>query len=396
MTLSSRIQNVTGGTSGGWDLFLKARAMVAAGEPVVELTIGEHDIRTAPAILQEMHRAALAGHTGYAPVPGTDALRRAVAQRTERMTGVPTRPENVTVTTGGQAALFAAHHAATDDGDAALFVDPYYATYPGTLRALGLTPVPVPARPEDGFQPREADLRAALAAHPRARSLLVNSPNNPTGAVYGPETWEGIARVVRDHDLWLISDEVYDAQVWHGRHISPRALPGLADRTLVVGSMSKSHAMTGSRVGWIVGPEAAIEALIQLSTHTTYGVPGYIQDAAAWALAQGPEFEAEVGAPFARRRALTLELLGRQSVVRAVPPEGAMYVMLDIRATGMTGEAFAHALLDAHRIAVMPGESFGTAAAGHLRVAMTVEDDTYARALSTLLDFAAERASATV
>jgi len=253
---------------------------------------------------------------------------------------------------------------------------------------------PVPARPEDGFQPRAEDIEAKLAANPGARTLMINSPNNPTGAVYSPETLAGIAEVCRAHDLWLISDEVYDAQIWEGAHLSPRALPGMADRTLVVGSMSKSHAMTGSRVGWVIGPEAAIEALIQLSTHTTYGVPGYIQDAAAYALAQGPEVEAEVGAPFARRRAITLDLLAGQQVVRAVPPEGAVYVMLDIRATGLSGEAFAGALLDAEGIAVMPGESFGAAAAGHVRVAMTVGDAAYADALTRLLAFAADRAGA--
>ena len=391
MTLSHRISNVTGGGSDGWDVFYRARAMVAAGLPVTELTIGEHDIRTAPVILQEMMRAAEAGHTGYAAVPGTPDLRDAVARRIERMTGVPTGRDNVVITPGGQSALFAAHLAAGDPGDRALYIDPYYATYPGTLRALGLVPCPVPAHPENGFQPERSDLAPVATG---AASLLINTPNNPTGAVYSRATLEMIAQIVTEEDLWLISDEVYDSQVWDGTHLSPRALPGMADRTLVVGSMSKSHAMTGSRVGWICGPEAAIAALANLSTHTTYGVPGYIQDAATFALGQGSEMEQEVAAPFGRRRDRALELLGRQNVVKAAPPQGAMYMMLDIRATGLSGEGFANALLDDHLIAVMPGESFGRAAAGHIRVAMTVEDTRFAAALETLLSFAAERARA--
>ncbi len=241
-----------------------------------------------------------------------------------------------------------------------------------------------------GFQP---DLDALARAAPGATSLLINSPNNPTGVIYSDATLRGIAEICIRHDLWLISDEVYDTQVWHGHHLSPRALPGMAERTLVIGSMSKSHAMTGSRIGWIVGPEEAVGHLINLSTHTTYGVPGYIQDAALFALQQGPDLEAEIAAPFRRRRAIAARLLAGSNTVTAVPSDGAMYLMLDIRATGLSGEAFANALLDAERIAVMPGESFGRSAAGHLRVAMTVADDAFADALTRLVGFAETQAA---
>ena len=206
--------------------------------------------------------------------------------------------------------------------------------------------------------------------------------------VYARATWETIAQTCIAHNLWLISDEVYDTQVWHGAHISPRSLEGMQERSLVIGSMSKSHAMTGSRIGWICGPVPVIEHLTNLATHTTYGVPGFIQDAAEFALAQGQELEDEVAAPFRRRRLIALDLLAQQNIVRAVPCSGAMYLMLDMRATGLSGETFAHALLDAHQIAVMPGESFGQAAAGHIRVAMTVDDDQFFKALTILVAFA--------
>ncbi|MEH6391229.1 MAG: pyridoxal phosphate-dependent aminotransferase [Sulfitobacter sp.] len=390
MQLSSRITDLLGGGSDGWGVFLKARRMIGDGVSVTELTIGEHDIRTAAPILQEMHRAAIAGHTGYAAVPGTDSLRDAVAARVRERTGVSTTRDNVLITPGGQAALFAAHVAACDPGDTALYIDPYYATYPGTIRGVSAVPQHVPARAEDAFQPRPETIAAVAAG---AKSLLINSPNNPTGVVYSRATLEGIARVCIDHDLWLISDEVYDTQVWTGEHVSPRALPDMAHRTLVVGSMSKSHAMTGSRCGWIVGPVEAIEHLTNLATHTTYGVPGYIQDAALFALSQGPEFEAEIAAPFARRRQLARGILAGQNAVSLVPADGAMYLMLDIRSTGMTGEEFANALLDQHHIAVMPGESFGDAAAGHIRVAMAIEDGEFGNAVSTLCKFAEELAA---
>jgi arginine:pyruvate transaminase len=388
MQLSHRITHLTGGGSDGWEVFYRARQMKADGIPVTELTIGEHDLRTDPSILAAMNAAAVDGHTGYAMVPGVDTLRDTVAARIQSQSGVPTTRNNVLITPGGQSALFAAHNAACNTGDTALFIDPFYATYPGTIRGVGAVPVAVQAHSENAFQPRAADL--AAVASKGAASLLINSPNNPTGVVYSRETLEGIAEVCKTYDLWLISDEVYDTQVWEGEHISPRSLPDMAERTLVVGSMSKSHAMTGSRCGWIVGPEEVIEHLINLATHTTYGVPGFIQDAANFALNAGDELEKEVAAPFERRRALAQDLLANQNTVGLVPAQGAMYLMLDIRATGLSGEAFANLLLDKHKIAVMPGESFGQAAHGHIRVAMTIPDDAFLTALQTLCDMAAD------
>ncbi|WP_306005836.1 pyridoxal phosphate-dependent aminotransferase [Aquicoccus porphyridii] len=386
MALSKRITTLTSDASGGWDLFLRARAMKAAGVDVTELTIGEHDIRTDPAILDEMHRAALAGHTGYADIPGIPALRDEVAARIEAASGIKTTRDNVLVTPGGQSGLFASHMALCDPGQNALFIDPYYATYPGTIRGAGAIPCPVAARPENGFQPDPADIDAVAAGG--AASLMINTPNNPTGVVYSRETLEGIAEVARARDLWVISDEVYDSQVWEGRHLSIRAIEGMAERTLVVGSMSKSHAMTGSRIGWVVGPQEVVGHMINLSTHTTYGVAGYIQNAALFALRRGARAEEEVAAPFRRRREIALGVLAGQNALRLVPPQGAMYLMLDIRATGMSGSGFAEKLLDECHIAVMPGESFGAAAAGHIRVAMTIEDSAFGNALKKLVDFA--------
>ncbi len=389
MALSKRITGLTGGGSDGWDVYYRAKDMIEAGEDVAMLTIGEHDIGTDSSILDAMDAATRAGHVGYSMFNGNLNLREAVAQRVTARMGVTTTPDNVLVVPGGQAGLFATHHAACDEGDRALYIDPFYATYPGTIRAVGARDVAVAARPERMFQPDPVDIAAEADG---AKSLLINTPNNPTGAVYGRETLEGIARVCQDHDMWLISDEVYDTQLWEGDHVSPRMLDGMAERTMVIGSLSKSHAMTGSRIGWVVGPEAAIWHMGNLSTHTTYGVAGFVQEAACYALGKGAEFEEEVAAPFRRRRDLVLGLLEGQDVVRPIPAQGAMFVMLDVRATRLTGEEFAEALLDRHKVAVMPGESFGKAAAGHVRVALTVPDDRLEEALARLVEMAAELA----
>ena len=379
---SKRIETLTGGGSDGWDIYRKSRAMIADGQPVIELTIGEHDQKTDPAILKAMYEAALAGHTGYAAIPGTDELRDRVAERTERITGVTTTRDNVVITAGGQAALFLSHAVVCDPGETALYIDPYYATYPGTIRGTGAVAKAVQARAEVGFQPTRSDLELAGPA----RSLLINSPNNPTGVVYGQTTLEDIGSYVTDNDMWLISDEVYDTQLWDGQHLSPRALPGLAERTLVVGSLSKSHAMTGSRIGWLLGPEEAIDHAINLSTHTTYGLPGYLQDAGVFALDQGPSLEARISAPFKRRHAALGAIFAARGML-VVPSTATMYLMLDIRRTGLSGEDFADRLLEDRLIAVMPGESFGEAAAGHIRVALTTDDARLEQAAQAICDF---------
>ena len=330
MRPSRRIQGIVQGGD-GWAILGRARALRAEGRAVVDLTIGEHDRRTDPAILAAMDASARGGHTGYAAVPGVPALREAVARRVAERTGVPTAPSDVLVTPGGQSALFCAVMTACDPGDRALLVAPHYATYPGTVRAAGAVPEIVEARPEDGFVPRA---EAVAARAPGARALLLNSPGNPTGVVYPAAALAALAAAAPD--AWLISDEVYETQVWEGAHVSPRALPGLAERTLVVGSMSKGHAMTGSRIGWLVGPEEAIAAAADLATHTTYGVPGFVQDAALHALSLGPAFERAVAEPFRRRRDLALRILRGRRGVLPHPPQGAMYLMADIRPTGLS------------------------------------------------------------
>ncbi|MEM7642532.1 MAG: aminotransferase class I/II-fold pyridoxal phosphate-dependent enzyme [Pseudomonadota bacterium] len=386
---SDRIRGLTAGGGDGWEVYHQGRKMVAEGIEITDLTIGEPDIRTHPKILAAMDASARGGHTGYAALAGTSDLRDTIAARVRERTGVPTTRDNVLVTPGGQAALFDAFMGAIDPGAEVLFPDPFYATYPGTIRAAGGRPVPIQTKPEQGFHPQDRDLRAAVTD--RTGALLINSPNNPTGAVYGPDTMDMVAQVARDADLWLISDEVYDTQLWSGGHLSARALPDMADRVLTVGSLSKSHAMTGSRIGWLIGPPDMIADLTTLVIHTTFGVPGFVQDAALHALMLGPDFESQIAAPFRRRRDACLTHLARQQVVEAHPSGGAMYLMLDIRATGLSGTEFALSLLERHGVAVMPGESFGRAAAGHVRVALTQSDEALLGALDILLSHAEER-----
>ena len=387
MKPSNRIENITNGGSDGWEIFYKARKMMASGINVIELSIGEHDIGTHLSILKSMHKAAINGQTGYAPVPGLEKLRALIAHRTEKKTGIKTTLENVIVTPGGQSALFAAHMAVLDEGDTAAYIDPYYATYPTTIRSVGAQERRIITKAENYFQPTFNQLDCSTQ---KTKSLLINSPNNPTGMVYDEATIKNICEVAQKNNLWVISDEVYDTQIWAGKHISPREIDNMVERTLVVGSLSKSHAMTGSRLGWLIGPEIIISKAIDLATNMTYGVPGFVQQAGIFALEQGKKFEEKISEPFNRRSKLALDILKDFPNLDHIPPQGAMYLMLNIRATGISGLSFANQLLDVKKIAVMPGESFGEAASGHVRISLTLEDNKFAETFRSVCEFASD------
>lgn len=387
MRLSSRIEAVTQGGSDGWDVHYRARALQAQGREVVMLTVGDHDIKADASVIDAMSASARGGNLGYAPTIGIPALRAVLAERLAAATGAPAAADNVLVTAGGQAALFFSMMAVLDPGDTCLLVDPYYATFPLTVRAASGRVATVAAPAETGFVPL-AEAIDATAAASGARALLINSPNNPTGAVYDRAALEAIAEVCRARDLWLISDELYDSQVFDGEHVSPRSLAGMAERTIVIGSMSKSHAMTGFRIGWLLGPKALVARAGEFAIAATYGTPGFIQDAALHALTAQDGMEARIAARYRRRRDLALAALEGARGVHVHRPRGGMYLMLDIRPTGLSGLDFALGLLEAEGVAVMPGESFGGAAAGHLRVALTVPEDELVPALRRLAAYA--------
>lgn len=307
MELSRRIRSIVTGPDDGWSVHYRAQAMARAGEPVVLLTVGDHDIGMDPALREAVKAGLDAGHTGYTSVMGLPELREAIARRVRARRRVGATRENVIVTCGGQGGLFAALTAVLDPGESCVVLDPYYATFAQTVRAAAGRPIVVACPPERGFEPDVARIAAALA--PDTRAILVNSPNNPTGAVYSPATIEALAALCRERDLWLISDELYEAMVFEGEHLSPRDLPGMAERTLVVGSLSKSHAMTGARVGWIVGPAEAIARMGDLATTTTYGLPGFVQDGALFALEEGAQIERAIAARYARRARAALGAL---------------------------------------------------------------------------------------
>jgi arginine:pyruvate transaminase len=381
---STRLSNIVPSGKDGWEVHFAAWQRKEAGEPIIMLSVGDHDFDTPSETVEACVTAVRGGHHHYTQLPGVPALRAAMARISTQCTGVETSPHQVIATPGGQAALYAAVQGTVDRGEHAIVVAPYYATYPGTFRAAEADFTVVETRAADGFQPDAAAIEKAVRKNTRA--ILVNTPNNPTGAVYTRAALEGLADICRRHDLWLLSDEVYWT-LGGGEHVSPRSLPGMAERTLVVNSMSKSHGMTGWRLGWLTGPEDFIGLLVSLNLVTTYGLTDFVSRAAIEALNNGYGVK-EIAARYAGRRTVFLEAVRGMNDVTVRGSDGGMYVMLDVSAVEPDDEKFAWAFLDAEKVGVMPGSSFGEAAAGHIRISLCQPEDVLREAAARLRRFA--------
>ena len=387
MRYSPRVDRISGRGAAAWSLHIEAARLRDAGQEVIMLTVGDPD-QPPPAPVIDATIEALRRHrTGYSSIVGYPRVREAIAARFRRRTGQPCSAENVVVTPGAQGGIFCALQCLAGPGDEVIVPEPIYNTYAAVIGASGATLVTVPLRAERGFHP---DLDAiATAVTPRTRVLWINSPHNPTGVVFTAAEIVGIAELCQARDLWLLSDEVYEDLAFARPHVSPWSLPGMAERTVVVSSLSKSHAMPGFRFGWIIGPVTLSQHLFNLLLCMIYGSPAFIQDGVLAALeTELPDAGALRGAYRARAGLLT-GILSEAPNCRVTPPEGGMFVLLDIRNTGLGSEGFARELLRQEYVAVLPCDSFGPSAAGHLRVSLTAPEPRLAEAGRRIVRFAA-------
>ena len=372
MKFAKVTERLSGLGSEKWAVHIEGKRRAALGEPLIFLSIGEPDAPPPEAILDVANTQMRAGRVRYAEGRGEANARRALARLYTRQTGRTIHENQFIYLPGTQTALYAAMMTVIDLGDEVLMADPYYATYEGVIASAGGIPKPILVDPDHGFHLKAADLEKAIT--PKSRVLLMNTPSNPTGAVFTPAEIEKIGKVCEKHDLWIISDEVY-ATLTYGNTVfaSPFDVPELEKRTIVVSSISKSHAMPGFRCGWIAASEDFCDKCIPVTETMLFGSQPFLEDAMAFALDNHfPEVDAMKKNYEARARALVKALEGSQKV-SARMPEGGMFVMIDVRKTGLTGEAFAWKLLDEEKVVTMPGESFGQGGTGHLRIALTVD-----------------------
>jgi arginine:pyruvate transaminase len=367
-SITDRLQNLG---SEKWAVHAAARRMKAEGKPVIELTIGEPDVPPDPALLAEATRAMHAGRYRYSNGRGEPAVVAALVRKYQKRRSDVTA-ENVLCFPGTQTALFSVMLGLVEAGDAVLVGDPLYATYEGVIRATGAEQVAVPLRPENGFHMKAADLEAAIT--PQCRVLLLNTPHNPTGAVLTAKEIAEIGAVCRKHDLWIVCDEVYEQLVFGATFASPFDNADLAERTIVVSSISKSHAAPGFRSGWAIGPAEFCARLLSVSETMLFGVQPFIADMTAYALDNPIATAATMRQSYKARAARFADALSRAPGLVPLPPEAGMFIVVDVSDTGMSGEDFAWALLNEELVAVMPGSSFGEGAAGFIRLSLTVPD----------------------
>ncbi len=361
----------------------KAKALRAEGIDVIGFGAGEPDFPT-PAHIVEAAEAAcrLPRNHKYSPAGGLPELREAVAAKTARDSGYEVTPSQVLITNGGKHAIYNTMAALLDPGDEVLLPAPYWVTYPESITLAGGMPVIIPTDEETGFRATVEQLEAART--PRTKALLFVSPSNPTGAVYTPEAVIAIGQWAAANDVWVITDEIYEHLVYGEIPFTsmPSVVPEIADRCVVVNGVAKTYAMTGWRVGWMIGPNDVIKAAANLQSHATSNVCNVAQAAAVAAVSGSLQTVFEMQAAFDRRRQTMTQLLGAIPGVALVEPQGAFYAfpsfagILGRPVGGRTPRStmeLAEIVLDEARVAFVPGEAFG--APGYGRFSYALGDD---------------------
>jgi aspartate aminotransferase len=361
----------------------KAKALQAAGEPVIGFGAGEPDFPTPPHIVE----AAIAAcadprNHRYSPTPGLPDLRAAIAEKTQRDSGYSCTAAQVVVTNGGKHAVYNACATIIDPGDEVLLPAPYWTTYPETIELAGGVTVPLSTTAASGFRVTVDDLEAART--PRTKAIFFVSPSNPTGAVYPPSEVEAIGRWAVEHGIWVLTDEIYEHLTFGANRFSsmPTLVPELADTCIVLNGVAKTYAMTGWRVGWMIGPADVVKAATNFQSHTTSNVSNVAQRAALAAVTGDLSAVEEMRAAFARRGSTMYEMLEAIPGVECMEPQGAFYCFPSFEGvlgrevagrTPTTSLELCEVFLDEARVAMVPGEAFG--APGYARLSFALGDD---------------------
>lgn len=372
MRYSPFTDRIAGRGVAAWDIHHAAVIEAREGRDVIILSVGDPDFPTPPFITEAAVRSLHEGDTHYCEIPGRPALREAIASRYARIWQRPLAAENVCTAIGAQNALFATAMCLLHAGDEVIVLDPMYVTYEATIQAAGATLVRVPCPAESGFRLDAAAVAAAIT--PRTRAIFLANPNNPTGVVLNDTELQALAQLAIANDLWIIEDQVYESLAYEAPHRSLAALPQMAERCVVVGSLSKSHAMTGWRIGWVIAEPGLISHIETLMLCMTYGLPGFLQAAALVALARHDEVTAQMREVYRHRRDLVLDSLGDCPGLAVLKPAAGMFVLVDVRGTGLGSLDFAWRLFRETGVAVLDAEAFGAPAAGFVRLSFTLGD----------------------
>ncbi len=359
--------------------------IAATMDNVISLGIGEPDFVTPDPILQAGIRSLEHGDTHYTSNNGIMALREAISAHLERLYGVQYAPENeILATVGVSEALYLAMMAFVDFGDEVIVPEPCFVSYAPEVAMAGGVPVSVPTRVEEDFQLTGAALEAAVTA--KTKAVLIGYPNNPTGAVMTRERLLEVAAVAKKHDLLVISDEIYDRLVYGIEHTCFAALPEMWERTILLGGLSKSHAMTGWRIGYVAAPAAMMPSMRKVHQYTIMSAPTTAQVAATEAILHGDAFVEEMRSEYDRRRKLIVKGLNELGLA-CFEPRGAFYAFPSVAASGMDAETFAETLIEEEQVAVVPGSAFGASGAGFVRCSYATAYEKIEEALERMSRF---------
>ncbi|WP_144141787.1 pyridoxal phosphate-dependent aminotransferase [Paraburkholderia sp. BCC1884] len=372
MKYSNRVEGLRGRRTSAWEIHRAAQQALANGEDVIVLSVGDPDFATPAPIVERAVEALRSGDTHYSAIAGREPLRAAIAREHARMSGHEVGAANVIVTAGAQNGVFAASLCLLEAGDEVIVPEPMYLTYEACARAAGAILVAVPVDPARAFHLDCEALQAAVT--PRTRAIFFATPCNPTGVVMPRADLERIARLAQQHDLWVLSDEVYADLTFEREHVSIASLPGMAERTVTIGSLSKSHAMAGWRVGWAIGPAELIEHMGRLALAMLYGLPGFIQQAALTAFQNKAAITAEMRGLYRHRRDVVFERLHRVPGLRCLLPEAGMFMMVDVSGTGLETVDFTWQLFRAQGVSVLDASAFGDSARGFVRLGFVVDE----------------------
>ncbi len=347
-----------------------AAYLVRPPDDVVRWTVGEPGFDTPRPVVDAAIEALNRGETHYTRGPGSIELCTKVSHQLNRLWKLNTTPETVMITPGAKQALLYSMMVTMEPGDEILIPAPAWPTYDGQAGLLGIHPIFTST--DENFHPDLEDMRQSITE--KTRCILINSPNNPTGAVYTPDEIQEIVEIAVEHDLWIISDEIYARLVWSDwPHVSPASLPGGEDRTLVVTGFSKSFAMTGWRLGVLAGPKEAMNAAFACQANANSHVPTFLMPAAEVALKQDKSLT-EFCEQYLKRRTLLCEGIEEIPGLQLRSPEGAFYAFIDITGTGMSDKEFADKALQEARVQLIPG-SLIQGGEGHVRVSYATDED---------------------
>lgn len=357
-----------------WAVHSMATKRVAEGQDITLLSIGQEVREVTPALVVDQAVNSLrAGRHHYADVRGEESLRRAIAHYHHSLTGQAATPSMVTVFAGAQNALFSMAQILLEAGDEVILVAPYYTTYQATFGSSGATVVTVQVDTASGYQLDEQRLLEAITE--QTRVVVLNAPNNPLGSRYSLKQLASIVAACVKAEIWLVMDAVYLDIVAPESIDLPHALPGAEKILITIGSLSKSHRMTGWRIGWAVYPEALSMHLYNLSVCMHYGLPPFIQDAATAALEQASQTPVTVRNTMNERRKIAVQHLTELAPARLIDPEQGMFILLDVEPLGVTAFDFAVLLLDSENVSVLPCDGFGPGGRYLVRIGLCVDGD---------------------